>query len=169
MIGEVRDDRVDAQRGNFGNDVWHDHHVGGVADERRGGAVVRVIVVGTVSQNQIGAVTADERDQLEAGFHRWLQPPIAIVQDFVLNPHQLRDGLRLCQSQRRQLGGPPRLMSCFAVGHADKLHVVPRRAIQRGDASGFDLAVIGVSTNYKDAERSGCGHEVPRNEMVCVA
>jgi hypothetical protein len=86
--------------------------------------------------------------------NRRLQPPVTIAENLVFDPHQLGDGLRFRQANFLQFLGGMLLMARFAVGDADKLHLVTGRPVQGRDAPRLHFAVIRVCTNHQNPQAS---------------
>ena len=85
-VAEVGDDGVGSHRRDVGADVWDADHVGRVLNQDRRVAVVGVVVVGTVGEDEVGRVAADHPDDFLAVLGRRFEFAVVVVHDVVFDP-----------------------------------------------------------------------------------
>src|SRR5439155_27289941 len=113
-------------------EVGDGDHIGGVLQQRSGGAVVGVVVVGPVGQDQVGADLADQaHDRAPVGQAR-LELAVVVVQHSAVDADHGRCGLRLrlappCEGRSSHL-----IVAGVAVGGRHEVDVVAGTHTQGG-------------------------------------
>ena len=142
--------------------VGHGHHVGGVAHELGGGAVVGMVVVGPRREDEVGPELADDADHLPAHVQVGHELAVVVVEDQVVGADHGAGaaGLRRPPSGER----PPahRLVAGVAVRQRDETHDVAPLAVE-GHRPPAVVGVVRMRADDEHPQRVGSGVRGPEH------
>src|SRR5690606_11235956 len=145
-------DRVLLEERRVRTEVRHDDHVGRVAHDEPGVAVVGVIVLGAMGKHDVRFPLANEAHDLAPRLEVRHELAVVDVEDLGLDPEDARGLLHLARASlgERAAGLVP--VPDVAVRERDELHVMARFRPERRDTADLDLAVIGMRAERDDPE-----------------
>ena len=125
----------------------HRYHGGGIPQQDRGVAVVRIGVAPAMRDDNIGAPFADQASTSRRfSIVSSSSPPWFSRTSYARRP---RRRFASCASSRRRCCG----MAVVATGHGHELHVMAEPAPQTRGSSCFQLAVVGMRPDENDARQ----------------
>ena len=83
IIREVGDHRIMGQVGRIWADRRDSEKVGSILHQLTGRAVVGVVVVRPVRQDEVGAIGADQADQLLSALQGRFETPVGMIPDLI--------------------------------------------------------------------------------------
>ena len=127
-------------------------HVGRVLHQHACVAMVRMVVVRAVANDQIGVPFADEFGDELAVFEGGQQFAVVDVQHFDFDPENARGFLDflLATDGQGPAGFAP--MADVAIGDGNEFHFVSLGGPERGRAAGLKFAIVRMSPEGDDAE-----------------
>ena len=146
-VGEVSNDGVLDQCRCIGSDGGYGDHVGGIADQGAGVTVVRVVVVGSVSQHKVWCLVTNQADQVEPILQCGFQASVGVIQDMVRDPQRGTGRIRFHAADVGQAISGDLVMPGASVGHADEGDCVAQLAPECGRAAGRKVAVVGMGAD----------------------
>jgi hypothetical protein len=151
-VGIIEEHGIVLQIRDIGTEKGHGDHVSGILDEDTGVAMVRVIIVGSWAQDDISMPFADEASNGSAILQGGQQFAVMDIQDLAGDPEDLVGmfGFRFTASGQGASGFAP--VADVAVGDGDQFDMVAFGGPHGPDASGLDLAIIGVSAEANDTQ-----------------
>ncbi len=144
VVDEVEEDRIPPEGRRVGAEVRDRDHERRVADGDRRVAVIRVVIVRPVGEDDVGPPRADEPHDLPPDLERRLQLAVVVVEDLGLDPVDAGGGLHFGLPALRQRPSRHPVVADVAVCDRDELHLVAEGRPLRRDAASVELAVVGV-------------------------
>ena len=151
-IGGIQEDWVVLERRHIGTDKRHRHHVSRILHEDARVAVVGMIVVGAMADDDVGLPLADETDDFAAVLQCRLQLAVVNVEDLHGDAQHFcrRFHFGFAPQEQGPSGLPP--VTNVAIGDGNELHAMPLPRPQSSGAAGSDFAIVRVCAEADDAE-----------------
>ncbi len=121
-------------------------------DQQSGEAMVGMVIVRPVGDDQIGIYGADQADDVEAILGAVVKLAVGLVEDGVCRANHRGGGLRLGLADGGESGAIQLLMPSLAVGETHQPDGVPEGRPFGRRSTRLDIGVIGVSANHKNPQ-----------------
>jgi hypothetical protein len=152
LVRHVGDHRIFPERRHLRADRRHSHHVRGIAHQLRRVAMVGVIVVGAVGDNQVRPFLADQGDEPVAGLERRQQGAVRKIEDVIANAqHAPRSG-RFAAADLDQSLAIDLVVAGFAVCDTDEAHLRAVPAPQCCRPADLDVAIVRVRPDDQNSK-----------------
>ncbi len=151
-VGVVHEDGVIFEGGGIGADEGDGDHVGGILHEDGGIAVVRVVVVRSGREDDIGVPLSDESDDGSAVFEGGGDFAVVDIEDLGGGAEDFGAGFDFASASEGEWSAGLAPVSDVAVGGGDEFDVVSLGGVEGADAADLQFAVIGVRAEAEDAE-----------------
>src|ERR1041384_3357986 len=151
-ILEVEEDRVLLRRRSFGRDVRHGNHISRILYEHPGVTMVRVIIVGSRGQHDIGIPLTYFSDDLQSYIETRYQLAVVIIEHIVSNAESLTRFLCFGIPALRKLAATFRLVTGIAVSNCYKLHSIAELRKQYRGTARILIAVVGMCADHNNAD-----------------
>ena len=158
--------RVALQVRHVRDHVGHGDHVQRVLDDLGGVAVVGMIVPRPGHHDQVRGKGANDLDHLLAHLQRGQQRAVVVVEGDILAAQQRAGCRRLAAPSPRQGRAAHLVVPGVAVGQGDHLYPMSQPAVQRGNAAGVEVRVVGMGAKDKHAE--GVERHVWHSFLACA-
>ena len=150
VIAQVGDDGVVRQGGCVCADVGYGDHVCRVLHEDGCIAVIGVVVVWAMGQNEIRRIVANQADDFFPIFKGGFKFAVVVVEYAVFNACDRTCCLGFGAAAAGEFNAANFVMTCIAVGDRNKFYFVTEVRIFDGDAARFDIAIIGMGAKDND-------------------
>ena len=150
VVAQVRDDGVVRQGGCVCADVGYGDHVCRVLYEDGCVAVVGVVVVGAMGQDEVWRIVANQANDFFAIFEGGFKFAIVVVEYVVFDARDRTCCLGFSAAATGEFNAADFVMTRVAVGDRDKFYLVSEVCVFDGDAARFDIAIVGVGAKDND-------------------
>ena len=153
VVGIVEKNGVFGEGRGAGNDVGNDDHVGGVLDEDAGVAVVGMIVVGAVGDDDVGFPFADGADDLAANIEGGDEFAVVVVENLILFDAEPFEGFLSFEVAAFGEGATAHfVMTGITVSDGQEFYDVTHLGEESGGSAHLDVAIVGVRADGEDAK-----------------
>ena len=152
LVRQVGDDRIPVEMPNLRSHGRHRHHVRGVLHELADVAVIGMIVVRPMRQDQVGLELADEADDRRPVLQRREQAAVGDVERHVFGADDLAGRGRLGAALLDELRSRIDVMAGAAVGDADHLDDMAAASPECGAAAGTVIRIVRMGAEDQDPQ-----------------